>query len=288
MPDSQKSALSPQLPTVLPLLEKRVETPRMVTLFFPVPEPKDAAFCPADSQPGQFVMLWIPRIDEKPYVISSLSDDRFGITVLKRGPFSTQLHEMETGTEIGFRGPYGRGFWGWDNAVDPARIALIGGGCGMAPLALLADQLSDARVIQGAPSNDELLFKERFHNHTCFTEDGSAGQTGLPTAWLEQALQNEELDRVYACGPEVMMQAVVAMCRAKDIPCQVALERYMKCGFGVCGQCECDGKLVCQDGPVFSADELEEMPSFGRHRRDGTGQKIQTAGRDSCATGEPG
>jgi dihydroorotate dehydrogenase electron transfer subunit len=84
-----------------------------------------------------------------------------------------------------------------------------------------------------------------------------------------------------------MMAPVVDACRRAGVECQASLERHMKCGFGVCGQCECDGRLVCQDGPVFSAGELAKMPSFGRHTRLKSGRKVGISGQDHCAVRRP-
>jgi len=277
--------MRPQLPVVARLAEKRRDTPRMATLLFP--HPKDAAqragFDARTLQPGQFVMVWLPGVDEKPYAVSCCDDSQFGITVHKRGRFSTALHELPPNAPVGFRGPYGRGFWDWEEHASDSRAVIIGGGCGMAPLALLAERMPGATVVQGAPNGAELLYRDRFPRQVVYTEDGSAGQKGLPTEWLRHAIERGEARSVYACGPEPMLSAVVAMCLQRKAPCQVSLERYMKCGFGVCGQCECDGRLVCQDGPVFSADELRQMPSFGEKTRLASGQKVTLAQASECA-----
>jgi len=270
-------ALRPQLPVVLPLLERCRQTATTQTLFFPLPERPAASLDLRSLTPGQFVMVWLPGVDEKPYAVSHLEGQRFGITVMGRGVFSSRLQGLGAGAQVGFRGPYGRGFWGWQGESDAAGIALIAGGCGMAPLALLAERLPVCTVVQGAPGADEVMFADRFPRQVILTEDGSLGRRGLPTEWLREALAAGEVRGVYTCGPEAMMVAVVAACREAGVPCQASLERYMKCGVGVCGQCECDGRLVCRDGPVFSAEELAGMPSFGRSRRLGTGQQVPLA-----------
>lgn len=58
------------------------------------------------------------------------------------------------------------------------------------------------------------------------------------------------------------MHAVFTLCDAHDIPCQVSLERYMRCGFGVCGACVCSDQVVCKDGPVFDSAQLRNMKDF--------------------------
>ena len=281
-----EEALKPQLPVVLPLLETRQETRLMATLLFPVPDRPDPSFDLPSLAPGRFIMVWLPGLDEKPYAVSSLGDGRFGLTVMRRGAFSTALHEAAPGALVGFRGPYGRGFWGWEDRADPQRIVILGGGCGMAPLKLLADRIPGATVIQGAPTGEDVLFRDHLPDQIVFTEDGSLGRKGFPTLELERLIERGEVDAVYTCGPEPMMAAVVELCRGAAVECQASLERYMKCGFGVCGQCECDGRLVCRDGPVFSAAELENMPSFGKATRLKTGRKVDIAADDACALPE--
>ena len=67
---------------------------------------------------------------------------------------------------------------------------------------------------------------------------------------------------VYACGPEIMMYKVFELCETRGIPCQISLERYMRCGFGVCGACVCGKQVVCKDGPIFGSEALREMKDF--------------------------
>ncbi|MHC4480641.1 MAG: ferredoxin reductase domain-containing protein [Planctomycetota bacterium] len=152
------------LPVALTVQELRRENARMVTLFLPLPEPGCAAPQGLDMaafRPGRFFMLWLPRLDEKPYAVSYLDGERLGITVLERGPFSRRLCDLEPGATLGLRGPFGRAFWDYERHADSERAALVGGGCGMAVLAPLADRLPRASVVQGARSADGLLYEER-------------------------------------------------------------------------------------------------------------------------------
>jgi len=128
-----------------------------------------------------------------------------------------------------------------------------------------------------------LLYLERFPDQVVFTEDGSAGERGLPTRWLAAALDGGRVRAVFTCGPEAMMAEVVRMCARADVVCQASLERYMKCGMGLCGQCECDGRLVCRDGPVFSGSELAQMPGFGRFARTKSGRRVAISQYAQCA-----
>jgi len=275
----------PSLPVVLTLAEVRRENEQMVTLLFQVPEAREAAARGLDLGafvPGRFFMLWIPRLDEKPYALSHVGPDGLSVSVHKRGPFSTRLGELEPGARVGFRGPLGRGFWDFERFAGSERVGLIGGGCGTAVLAPLAERLPRATLVQGANTAGRVLFRDRFAGQVIFTDDGSAGRKGFPTEWLDERLAAGALDMVYTCGPEAMTAAIASTCLRAGVACQVSLERYMKCGVGVCGQCECDGRLVCLDGPTFSAEELAQMPSFGRARRDKTGRRIDLAMVTPC------
>jgi dihydroorotate dehydrogenase electron transfer subunit len=79
---------------------------------------------------------------------------------------------------------------------------------------------------------------------------------------------------LYACGPEKMLVALHRLCLEHGVPGQFSLERYMKCGFGICGQCALDDLLVCQDGPVFTAEQLKGVRDFGRTHRSATGRAL--------------
>ena len=224
--------------------------------------------CEMEFQPGQFVMVWVPGADEKPYTVSGLRPGHIAITVRKRGAFSSKLIEMTAGQQVGVRGPYGRGF-----EVKHGGI-IVAGGCGLAPLATLKDALPTTPLIIGAKTRDELFWLERYPDMVLCTDDGSLGHHGLPTDLLRARLDRGNIRVVYACGPEVMMRAVFALCENAGVECQASLERYMKCGFGVCAQCTCGDRLVCLDGPVFKSDDLRRMEEFGRTARLKSGQKV--------------
>ncbi len=233
-----------------------------------------------DAKPGQFVNVWIPQVDEKPFSVSYQDYEKFGITVSKVGPFSAKLHDLKIGDKLGFRGPYGNHF-----NIEGRNVVLVGGGYGSAPLAFLADEAVKNNIyvhfIIGARSKDLLLFQERTKNNyvkTYFaTDDGSYGFKGFTTDVLAKTLNEKKIDKVYACGPEMMLKKIVEICGQKNIPCEISLERYMKCGFGICGHCCLDdsGLRVCVDGPVFSGEVANQIFEFGRHRRDETGKKIR-------------
>lgn len=221
-----------------------------------------------EFQPGQFIMLWIPCEDEKPFAISYHSQDSFGITVLARGKFTHKLHSMKVGDKVGFRGPYGKGFSPKDNPC------VVGGSVGIASLAMLIGRLNKPIIIQGARTASELLYRERLKNMILCTDDGSVGVKGYPTDLLDALFQRHKFDIIYTCGPEAMMFKVWEFCRKKGILCEASLDRYIKCAIGVCGQCDCDGQRVCVDGPVFDAELLGTIKDFGKSALLKSGKRV--------------
>lgn len=223
------------------------------------------------ATPGQFIMLWIPGLDEKPFAI--VARDPLTITVAAVGPFSRALHAMDIGDRVGWRGPFGHGF----DSDGVGEALLIGGGYGVAALYFAASELrkqtDEITVAMGGRTAQDLLFEERLRalgvQVELATEDGSRGRRGLVTDAASEAVNRAK--RIFACGPEAMLVAVMRLALARNIPAQLSVERYMKCGFGICGQCALSGKLVCVDGPVFTANELVQLPEFGRVHRDASG-----------------
>ncbi len=231
-------------------------------------------------RPGQFVQVWLPRVNEKPFSVSYLEPGLVGFTAAKVGPFTEALFERNAGDLIGLRGPYGNGF----DLRDAQRVVIVSGGCGCAPTALLAEQAHregrEVTYIIGARTSDLLLFVDRMSRQgirvRVATDDGSAGTRGFATDLLMDETERGPIDLVAGCGPEIMLKRVHDICRRRSIACQLSLERYMKCAIGVCGACALDGTgwLVCKDGPVFTGEQLEQVVEFGRYHRDAAGRVI--------------
>jgi len=264
---------------MVPIVRIHEENPHTRTFFF-----KHTL----NAKPGQFVMLWQPGFDEKPMSVAFSQGEEFGLTVAKVGPSTEHLFTLKKGDRLGVRGPYGTHYTlpGSRENKIPAkhkRIAMVGGGFGSAPLRFLTEQAVPlgfhVDFIQGARSEDRLILQNDIqalgaHLHVA-TNDGSQGHKGLVTDVLETLLVTNKgkYDCVYTCGPELMMQAVGKLSEAAGVPCQVSVERYMKCGFGVCGQCDCGGMLTCVEGPVVLYSEIKKNPEFGVFHRDGAGLK---------------
>ena len=232
-------------------------------------------------QPGQFAMLaaverWGGGADERPYVPRAFSvarhrDGESHFLLEDVGPGTRRLCELRPGERLWALGPLGRGFTAGGRDLDRRRALLVGGGVGIAPLAILQDEL--ACEASGAPAVTVLLgFRDRaraagaalLSEALVATDDGSVGHHGLVTDLLTAELDRDPNAVVYACGPAGMLEGVRALCQRRDVPAQLALEAGMACGFGACFGCVVPRRgggylRVCVDGPVIDAAELEHV-----------------------------
>ncbi len=106
------------------------------------------------------------------------------------------------------------------------------------------------------------------------TDDGSTGFHGLVTDLMDETLQKETFDQIYACGPESMLKTAFSIAESHNIAFQASLERYMKCGIGLCGSCCINEQIVCKDGPIFESQVIRTMSEFGHSERDPSGRLI--------------
>ncbi len=209
-----------------------------------------------DAEPGQFVMAWLPGLDEKPF--SLVSADPVILTIARVGPFSTAIHALGIGDKLWLRGPLGQPFSLPNLPLSQPLILLIGGGYGVAPMYFLAKQAMaagwDVSMVIGARTAEDVVFADRFEaldaRVAITTDDGSLGQRGVATDAATRLLDGGAYRAIYACGPEPMLDAVERLAHDRSLLVQLSYERYMRCGFGVCGSCAQQGWLVCRDGPV--------------------------------------
>jgi dihydroorotate dehydrogenase electron transfer subunit len=216
------------------------------------------------AKPGQFLMLWIPRVDEIPLSILNASDGAVSVAVKAVGEATQALHRLKHGDTVGVRGPFGNSF-----TENHSRILMVGGGTGTAPLLFLAKKLAAKAerlsFIIGAKTKDELLFLNELdalcteQSAIATTEDGSYGLRCLATEPLEKLLDKAKFDMVYTCGPELMVRKVFELASQRGIALEASLERLMRCSIGLCGSCVIGKYRVCRDGPVFNAAQLSEV-----------------------------
>lgn len=243
------------LPVRVAITEVVAETPTIRTFYFD----RDFSFVP-----GQFVMVWVPGVDEIPMALSSGRS----ITVQLAGDATRVMFSLSPGDLLGIRGPFGNSF------PQGGKALAVAGGVGAAPLLPLALAGAVETFFLGARTASELLFERQLNEMTRLvtaTDDGTAGHHGFVTGLLEDL---HDFDRICVCGPEAMMHAVLRRLDVDGIAFKgfFSLHRYMKCGVGLCGSCCIDptGSRVCTDGPVFSGETLLGS-EFGRYSRDASG-----------------
>jgi NAD(P)H-flavin reductase len=238
--------------------------------------------------PGQFYMLAAERRWEegggRPFLPRALSVAdavalegglRLDFLVEGIGPGTERLCSLETGEGVWVNGPLGSSF-SEPGALSPgaAGAILVGGGIGIAPLALLRRRFAE----RGVPAQILLGFRDREHSgglddlfSNCqiglASDDGHLGERGYVTDLLAAMLYGDDAASaaVYACGPPPMLEAVRAMCAERGVACELAMESPMACGYGACFGCavpksEGGYMRLCVDGPVLRGEEVAEVP----------------------------
>jgi dihydroorotate dehydrogenase electron transfer subunit len=196
---------------------------------------------------------------------------RLDFLVQAVGPGTSRLAELEAGEGLWLHGPLGRPFSAPTEVAEGAAGAvLVGGGIGVAPLAIWRRQLLAA----GIPARVLLGFRDRANSggldlFDCSeirlaSEDGHTGHRGYVTDLLAVLLEGDDARTaaIYACGPPAMLEAARTMCAERGVACELAMEAPMACGFGACFGCaipQADGGYMrlCVDGPVVRGDAIE-------------------------------
>lgn len=255
------------------LVEVRKEAADMMTLYF------HDELC-SGASPGQYVMLWIPGVDEIPMSISTIGrGGPSSVTVQPVGEATKALCRMEEGDKIGLEGPFGRGY-----EIRGRRPLIVAGGTGVASVTPLAELMVEnglqPTLVLGARSEELMVFRERLEGLLgkrlmLSTDDGSCGYHGFASDCAGLLLDEGEFDAVYTCGPELMMAAVFRKADERGLSIQASLERYIKCAVGLCASCAIGPYRVCKDGPVFDSAMLREVvEEFGRRRMDPSGRAV--------------
>jgi dihydroorotate dehydrogenase electron transfer subunit len=279
------SAAAPADRTLAPLGRRRLAiTARRALGAYAVLSVADPG-APAPD-PGQFYMLaaagrWGGGADERPFLPRAFSvarrhdDGTLDFVLEDVGPGTERLCELGAGDDVWVLGPLGRGF---APPRESRRPILVGGGVGIAPLAIWQDVLgADALVLLGFRDAPHAEGEALLRDARIATDDGSRGHRGLVTELLAAELDGFALRssqartsgrrytgaEVYACGPPPMLEAVRALCAEHGVPAQLALESGMACGFGACFGCvvpTTDGYVrLCVDGPVLDSDALDRV-----------------------------
>jgi len=238
---------------------------------------------------GQFIQLTVPGVGEGPFTPSSspYEEEKMEVTIMRVGKITTALHELREGNAVGIRGPYGNEYPidKWKNK----EVLIVGGGVGLAPLRSLflslTHNINDYKKIvfcYGAKTPKDIVYKEaildkwqkEFGRNVSFRitvdegDENWKGKVGLVTTTLDGI--DEEISSItdsvsIVCGPPVMMKFTTLKLldvgyKPEDI--YLSMEKNMSCGIGKCGHCQLGKYLVCRDGPIFTYDQLKDMPAI--------------------------
>lgn len=228
--------------------------------------------------PGQFVMVSLPGVGEAPFSISSSPTKKgsFELVIRNAGKVSGVLHKLEASDTLGIRGPYGHGFP--VQILEGNDLLLVAGGLGIVPLRSLINYVIDNRkdfgkvtILLGCRTPQDMLFcdessnwaKRLDVNFNCTVDRCDdpewKGNVGLITSLIPGVDLDPERTFVAVVGPPVMYKFVILELLTKNIPPKqilVSLERHMKCGVGKCGHCQIHNYYCCQDGPVFTYEQI--------------------------------
>jgi dihydroorotate dehydrogenase electron transfer subunit len=189
----------------------------------------------------------------------------FELYILVSGKGTTLLSKLNKKSTIQVVGPLGNSF------TYPGKnenTVLVAGGIGIAPLVFYESILNGNKYkldfFYGATSQSELIPKYYLPGDIRYsTDDGSKGFKGFVTENLKHFIERNDINKIYACGPNSMLKAVQNIALENKIHCELSIETIMACGFGICQGCVVKKKangneyyLTCIEGPVFNAKNI--------------------------------
>lgn len=262
-----RDPLLPQLATIEEVIE---EAPRIKTFRL-----KPEGFPP--YKPGQFVMVSVFGEGEFPAALASTYGvhEFIEVTVRRMGRVTTALHRLSPGSQVGLRGPFGRGWT--DFEIEGKGLVVVGGGIGLPPLRSLVNyalanrgRFGEIFLLYGARAPEDMVYKTELNKwasdgrvRVVLTVDkehpGWAGRVGLVPNVLKEEGHLPPDPVAAVCGPPVMIRYTAQALLEMGLPPErilVSLELKMQCGIGKCERCLIGPKHVCTDGPIFSWEEV--------------------------------
>ena len=223
--------------------------------------------CPevaALALPGQFVHIRVGSfVLRRPISICGIDREKGTLRIVFeiRGEVTAEIAQLNKGDVVDMLAPLGHGFTVNDSFK---KVVLIGGGIGTPPMLPLAQVYAEKAVaISGFRNSAAVILQDDFKSAGAetilCTDDGSAGIHGFVTQPFAELAENGDIDAVFACGPMPMLKGIAAICKEKNIYCEISLEERMACVGCACRTTRNDEEYfahVCKDGPVFNAEEV--------------------------------
>ena len=211
--------------------------------------------------PGEYVSILCDNLTlRRPFSVANFENSTTTVLFKKRGSGTEYISGLKIGDKIEFSAPLGNTF-----TIENKKTLLIGAGIGVAPLFYLKKKLNeiDAETFFAAGFLSESdIIKHEFDFAS--TDDGSNGNKGSICDYLEKIIEEFKPEKIVSCAPHPVLKFVAQTAQKHKIQCEVAMEKVMACGIGVCRGCvisvKKDGKIqnatVCKDGPVFAGEEV--------------------------------
>lgn len=230
-------------------------------------------------QPGQFQEVSVFGVGEATFCLTSTPTrpEFIEFSVKKVGAVTKALHELDEGSVVGIRAPFGN--WFPYEEWKGKKLVFIGGGIGMAPMRSILnfcldnrDDYGDIVTIYGARSPGDLCYKYEFDDWRKTSElyltvdkgdETWQGNEGFVPSYLMDIAPKPDNTIAITCGPPIMIKFVLLNLEQLGFTSEqiyTTLEMKMKCGIGKCGRCNIGSKFVCLDGPVFSYAQIRELP----------------------------
>ncbi len=227
---------------------------------------------PIDIKPGQFISILCDNLTlRRPFSVANFDGKIVTVLFKLKGKGTAFLSNLKPGDEIDFIGALGNGY-----SIKDKKALLIGAGIGLAPPYYLR-QVAGGKLVGAFNSADEI--PQGFEPDEVITFDGSAGKKGSILDHLEGLIDEYKPEIIYACGPHIVLEAIAKAGEKHGIETQIAMEKIMACGIGVCKGCvikikqgvnisgglgksgqgegyEVVNKTICHDGPVFKGSEV--------------------------------
>jgi dihydroorotate dehydrogenase electron transfer subunit len=210
---------------------------------------------------SQYAFIFLPGEGEKPFSIVRCRPATF--LVRRRGPFTDALFRLSAGDRVLIRGPHGAEM----PHSTAAKAFVVAGGTGIALAPLLTRSLmtsgKEVTLFFGSAREEDL---ELLPEMDLPCQHFAAADRGRPARILDHL--SRQLDGptagngcFYNVGPQGFLaracsQELALGAAASEI--YLSLETPSLCGVGLCGSCECGGRLLCKEGTFVSLQHLKK------------------------------
>lgn len=203
---------------------------------------------------GQFISILCPNTTlRRPFSIANFENNIVTVLIKMVGKGTNYLSTLKKGDKVDFLAPLGNGF----EIIGNKRALLVGAGIGIAPMLFLKKELDKKNIFNWLISGFNLE-KEVIKGSDEVTIGGSVLDR------LDSLIKEKNIEIIYSCGPKPVLKGVNEIALKNNIMSELAMERVMACGIGVCRGCviklikenETVLASVCKDGPVFLGNEI--------------------------------